>query len=115
LNIHWSPEAVLEMSRLFGDEALKLKLVSDSEGCGCSVSGVPTIWVIDEAAPADLQAVSDGAPVWYEERHEVFFDEHLRVTYRPEHRSFQLASDGQIYTNRLRIADHRSENASARS
>src|SRR5262245_51437666 len=99
------------MKRRFGSNATVWKLVFDSEGCGCSVDGVPALWAIDQPAPDDLQARCDGVEVWYEKRHEVFFDEPLTITYLPEFRSFKLSSDGQIYTSRLIMQDRRTASA----
>lgn len=109
--IQWSEDAIAEVKNRFGSDAALWKLVSDSEGCGCSVNGVATLWAIDAPAEGDLQAESNTLEVWYEKRHEVFFDDLMRVTYQPEHRAFKLASDGQIYSNRLKLEDKRMANA----
>ncbi|MFC5531862.1 iron-sulfur cluster biosynthesis family protein [Cohnella yongneupensis] len=103
--IDWSEGAIREMETRFGQDAKRWKLVFDTEGCGCSVNGVPTFWHVSSPDPDDIQAGSNGVEVWIKPQHELFFDEILRVTYLPEHRSFKLASDGQIYTNRLKLQD----------
>ncbi len=107
--LHWSEEAIQEVQARFGSDTKAWKLVSDSEGCGCSVSGVPTLWAINPPVNGEIQAESNHFEVWYEKRHEVFFDERMRVTYISDKRSFQLASDGQIYSNRLKLEDKRTE------
>ncbi|MCC3373221.1 iron-sulfur cluster biosynthesis family protein [Cohnella sp. REN36] len=107
MEVKWSAEAVDALRARFGPEARTWKLVSDAEGCGCAVNGVPALWAVNEPLPDDLRA--DGGPVelWYEKRHEVFFDDEMRITYDAAKRSFTLASDGQIYTNRLATVDRR--------
>ncbi|RKP56955.1 hypothetical protein D7Z26_02905 [Cohnella endophytica] len=105
--IHWSDDAIREIRLRYGSDATVWKLVSDSEGCGCAMNGVAALWAIQAPQEGELQAESNAFEVWYEKRHEVFFDESMRVTYQPEHRAFKLASDGQIYSNRLRIEDRR--------
>lgn len=107
MKIHWSEQALSEIQTRFGADAVTWKLVSDSEGCGCAMNGVATLWAISAPDKDDLQAESNRLAVWYEKRHEVFFDEQMRITYLPEHHAFQLASDGQIYSNRLRLVDKR--------
>ncbi|MCD9021028.1 iron-sulfur cluster biosynthesis family protein [Cohnella silvisoli] len=109
--IQWTEEAVKEVQARFGADARMWKLVSDSEGCGCSVDGVATFWAINAPANGDLQAGSNSFEVWYEQRHEVFFDDLMRVSYDSGNRAFKLASDGQIYSNRLKLEDKRAENA----
>ncbi|WP_256757446.1 iron-sulfur cluster biosynthesis family protein [Cohnella sp. WQ 127256] len=107
MNIQWSEQAIQEVQAKFGEDTKDLKLVFDSEGCGCSVDGVATIWAISAPLSDDLHAESNHFEIWYEKRHEVFFDDHMRITYQPEHRAFKLASDGQIYSNRFKIVDKR--------
>ncbi|MBB6669138.1 iron-sulfur cluster biosynthesis family protein [Cohnella nanjingensis] len=109
MEIKWSAEAVEALRTRFGPDARIWKLVSDSEGCGCAVSGVPTLWALDAPLPDDIRADSEPVALWYEKRHEVYFDDVMRITYDAAKRSFTLASDGQIYTNRLATVDRRTE------
>lgn len=109
--IHWSDDAIGEIKSRYGEDATLWKLVSDSEGCGCAMNGVAAFWAIPSVQEGELKAQSNAFEVWYEKRHEVFFDERMSVTYQPEHRAFKLASDGQIYSNRLRLEDRRMINA----
>ncbi|WP_239614334.1 iron-sulfur cluster biosynthesis family protein [Cohnella mopanensis] len=111
MKIHWSEQAILEVQARFGTDATTWKLVSDSEGCGCSMNGVATFWAVLAPDSDDLHAESNHFNVSYEKRHEVFFDEQMRVTYLPDKRAFQLASDGQIYSNRLKLEDKRTADA----
>jgi len=111
LIIQWSEEAIQAVQTKFGTDAKVWKLVFDSEGCGCSVDGVAALWAITGPENGDLQADSNPLEVWYEKKHEVFFDPLMRISYLPAHRSFQLASDGQIYSNRLKLDDKRITNA----
>jgi len=107
--IEWSEQAVEELALRYGEDARIWKLVSDSEGCGCAMNGVAAFWLIDAPQADDLRAESNGGlTVVYEKRHEVFFDERMRVSYDSGRRAFKLASDGQIYSNGLRVEDRRS-------
>jgi uncharacterized protein YqkB len=105
--VQWADEAIREIHARYGADAKVWKLVSDSEGCGCSVNGVATFWAITAPLNGEMQAESNHFQVWYEKLHEVFFDNLMRVTYNPDIRAFKLASDGQIYTNRLKFEDKR--------
>ncbi|MFC5403714.1 iron-sulfur cluster biosynthesis family protein [Cohnella soli] len=111
ISIEWSDEAVKEIRAKYGEHATVWKLVSDTEGCGCAMNGVPALWAIKEPVPGDLLADSNAFDVWYEQRHEVFFEERLRLTYRSDIRAFALVSDSQIYSNRLRLEDRRTATA----
>lgn len=103
--IEWSEEALRVRETRFGPGADRWKLVFDSEGCGCSVDGVPTLWLITNPDPGDVQAGTNEGEVWVKPQHLVFFEDKLRVGYLPEHRSFKLSSDGQTYTTRLKLQD----------
>lgn len=101
--IEWSKEAIREAEARFGTGAKQWKLVFDTEGCGCAVNGVPTFWIVASPDPQDKQAETNFGEAWIKPQHELYFDDRLRVSFVPEHRSFKLASDGQIYTNRLKL------------
>jgi uncharacterized protein YqkB len=105
--MQWTDEAINEIQARFGTDAIVWKLVFDSEGCGCAVNGVATFWAITAPLNGEKQAESNHFEVWYEQRHEVYFDDLMRVTYNADNRAFKLASDGQIYTNRLKLEDKR--------
>jgi len=84
-------------------EGKQLKLLHDTEGCGCVVSGVPALQLIERSGPDDRLAQGDPFPFWYEPRHEVFYEPELRINYDPSSSSFSLKSDNQIYTLHLRF------------
>lgn len=107
IRIDWSAEAAEALRAEFGLEGPVWKLVYDSEGCGCAVSGVPALWAVEAPLADDVKAEGGPVRVWYEKRHEVFFDERMRVDYDAAGRRFRLLSDGQIYTNRLAVVDRR--------
>lgn len=88
----------------------RIRLVYDTEGCGCAVSGVVTIWIVnntvdDEEDQAETNLSS--LPIFFMKRHEVFLDDKLRLDYSPERLAFRLSSAGQIYGNGITIQDLR--------
>ncbi|SFB16972.1 Uncharacterized protein YqkB [Cohnella sp. OV330] len=107
MRIEWTIEAAAALQAKFDPPVRVWKLVSDNEGCGCAVNGVPFLWAVDEPAPGDLRADGEPIELWYEPRHAVYFDDVLRISYDGANRSFKLSSDGQIYTNSLGIVDLR--------
>ncbi|ASS65242.1 MULTISPECIES: iron-sulfur cluster biosynthesis family protein [unclassified Paenibacillus] len=80
-----------------------LKLVYDTEGCGCVVSGVSALHIVAQASPGDVIGEGDPFPFLYEERYEVFFEPELKLDYNPARQAFILASDSQIYSHDLRF------------
>lgn len=107
MEIIWSPEAVTELRRRYGDHAKDWRLVYDTEGCGCAVNGVPALWAISEPVQGDIAADGDPFTLWHDPNHSVFFEDLLKVSYNPVKMSFGLSSDSQIYTTRIVLADRR--------
>lgn len=103
MNITFSPSAVEKLSPYLSDGAKQLKLLHDTEGCGCVMSGVPALQLISEGSVDDRLAQGNPLPFWYEPRHEVFFEPQLRIDYDANKHSFSLKSDNQIYTLNLRF------------
>ena len=104
MHITFTDEAIAAMQSRCGPAA-KLKLVFDSEGCGCAVSGVPTFWLVSGPDRADARAETNAFEVYYEERHAVFFEDDLTVDVVPAGRDFRLKSKQQIYNGSTAVVD----------
>lgn len=100
--ITFSPDAREQIISQYGEDAV-FKLVYDSEGCGCAVSGVPALWLMKAPEQSDLKASSNAFNVYYEARQSVFFEEELTITYIPKTLSYQLKSKQQTYHDGMRI------------
>ena len=49
MNITFTDKAITKIQEKYGkDSSLYLKLKYDTDGCGCVVSGVTTLWIVDE-------------------------------------------------------------------
>ncbi|ANE47893.1 hypothetical protein SY83_18125 [Paenibacillus swuensis] len=107
MQITYTEAAQTEISKVIGEHQAELKLVFDAEGCGCSVSGVPTLWVVNERHPEDLTADSEPRDTLYEKKHEVFFDDLMNIDWNPAKRAFSLTSSGQIFNNMMSLIDKR--------
>ena len=105
MRLHIAPAAAERLADHDAQRSPLLKLVYDSEGCGCAVSGVPQLWRVNNTEADDI-TISEGAvTVLAEKRHAVFFEDDLRLEYEPSRSCFVLKSDGQIYNSRLRVID----------
>ncbi|CAH1195162.1 hypothetical protein PAECIP111893_00627 [Paenibacillus plantiphilus] len=103
MHFTFTDTAVEQLSAMLKDGNRSLRLKYDTEGCGCVVSGVPALELIQSPDDDDKQAEGSPYAVWYEPRFAVFFEPRLRIDYNAERYSFSLKSDNQIYTNNLRI------------
>lgn len=103
MKITFSPAASERLSSELPGESARLKLLYDTDGCGCVMNGVPTLLRIDRPEEGDVKAAGGPYEVWYEKRYEVFFEDELKVDCRPGTPSFILRSDNQTYTTHLRL------------
>ena len=103
MNITFTESAIRKLAPYLADGKSKLKLLHDTEGCGCVMSGVPALQLIETPTVDDREAAGNPFPFFYEPRHEVFYDEPLKVDYNESAGSFSLRSDNQIYTTHLRL------------
>jgi uncharacterized protein YqkB len=103
MHILFSKAAIDRLSPYIQDGKNQLKLLHDTEGCGCVVSGVPALQLISEPSVDDKLAQGEPFPFYYEPRHEIYYEPQLRVDYNAVNDSFSLKSDSQIYTINLRF------------
>lgn len=95
------------------DENGYLKLVYDAEGCGCIMSGVTGLWLVQvlEDDDTEIRLTEDSQPspwtIVHEKRHSLFFEERLILDYTPHTQHYKLFSNNQIYNMRISIIDKR--------
>lgn len=111
MNIQFTSEALQKLQPYIDDKDTLMKLVYDADGCGCAVSGVPALWVLNKQQVKEevRNASHEPLQIVYEPRHEVFFEDRLKLDYHSDKRAFKLSSDGQIYSTDLAIVDKRGE------
>lgn len=100
MQITCTPAALEQIARRL-QPGQQLKLLYDTEGCGCAVNGVPALRPISEPEPGDQLAAGAPQPIWYDPRQAVFFEAQLRIDYKPERHAFTLAGPGQIYSSSM--------------
>ena len=59
MNITFTDTAIQRLTPCMEQNNTLLKLVFDTEGCGCSVNGVPTLWLVSTANADDLSAETE--------------------------------------------------------
>ncbi|WP_231571329.1 iron-sulfur cluster biosynthesis family protein [Gordoniibacillus kamchatkensis] len=97
-----------QLAKRLGGHPGTLRLVYDSEGCGCAVDGVAALWITGAPENGDV-SVADGPPagIWIDPRQLIFFEDNVKLDYREHARSFRLYSDNQIYSGSLSVIDRR--------
>jgi uncharacterized protein YqkB len=109
MHITFTDQAVEQLGGSMQSGSGEIKLVYDSEGCGCAVSGVPTLWIVDRAEQQELRAEGTPYGLIYEKKHEVYFEDNLILDYDSARRAFMLKSRGQIYNADMRLIDKRTQ------
>lgn len=102
MHITFTEAAARKLAPHLVDGAM-LKLFYDTQGCGCGMSGVPALQLVEEIVAHDKRAEGDPFPFLYEQWYEVFFEPRLKIDYRAVDDSFSLRSDSGIYTTHLRF------------
>ncbi|MEW9698876.1 iron-sulfur cluster biosynthesis family protein [Paenibacillus sp. SI8] len=107
MKITFTDTAIERITALMGSRQGMLKLVFDTEDCGCSVNGVPTLWIVTEAETGDLHAEVDPFQLIYKPKDEIFFEALMKLDYHPGNKSYILKSNSQIYNAHMSVIDKR--------
>lgn len=102
MNITITAAAAEKIHALKNRETGTLKLKWDTEGNGCVLNGVPTLWYVDEAdADHDVLLETNEMPILVEKPKMVFYDEEIKIDFSQEAGMFQLKSPNQMLNGRM--------------
>ncbi|MGM0852969.1 MAG: iron-sulfur cluster biosynthesis family protein [Bacillota bacterium] len=102
MKIELTNEATKKIQDKIGTKNGHLKLKYDTEGCGCVVSGIPTLWFVHEPEKGeDITIETNSYPILVEKSKVVFLDEDLKIDFSSQSNTFQLKSPGQIINGRM--------------
>lgn len=82
-----------------------LKLKYDTEGCGCVVNGVPTLWFVHSLEEEDIEIHTNSMSIYIEKSKMIFFDDEMKIDFKPQFNCFQLKSPNQILNPRMSFFD----------
>ncbi len=80
-----------------------LKLVYDTDGCGCAVNGVVVLWFAPEAAEDEIAIQTNERTIYVEKSKIVFFDEQMKIDFSKVTNCFQLKSPQQILNGHMSL------------
>lgn len=109
MDIRITERALRFLRGRIGSRSSTVRLVFDSEGCGCGVNGVPALWILPERDKDDLEIHNADIPVVVKRDHAVYFEEHLYLDSEETYPSFRLTGDGQLYGQNIRLLDKRGD------
>lgn len=108
LHINCTETALQHIAERQGQSQANVKLVYNIEGCGCALSGVAELWIVEHLSEDDALATGH-YPIYYDTRHTVFFEDELVIDYSPSRRTFTLKSNGQFYNASMLLYDKREQ------
>lgn len=82
-----------------------LKLKYDTDGCGCVVSGVTALWLVNDLDEDDREIKTAVGSMYIEKSKEVFLDENLKIDFSVKANCFQLKSPNQYLNPRMSFYD----------
>ena len=107
--IQLTPEAERKLKEKIGIEPGRVRLIYDTEGCGCAVNGIPGLRIISEPEQEDVSiSAGDAVPFVMNHRQEVFFEDTMKLDVIPGLSSFRLDSSSQTYGTNIQLIDTRS-------
>lgn len=106
--IQLTVDAERKLKETIGETPGSVRLIYDTEGCGCAVNGIPGLRIINELDQEDIIVSSgDSVPFVINRRQEVFFEESLKLDVLPGLSSFRLDSSSQTYGTNIQLVDTR--------
>ncbi|MCS0672338.1 iron-sulfur cluster biosynthesis family protein [Cytobacillus firmus] len=82
-----------------------IKLKYDIDGCGCVVSGVTALWLVNDLDEDDREIKTNAGSIYAEKSKEVFLDDDLTIDFSVKANCFQLKSPNQYLNPRMSFID----------
>jgi uncharacterized protein YqkB len=79
MELTFTEDALERLQQKISGKKGYLKLKHDTEGCGCVVSGVAALWLIDQPEANDAKLSTNGPDVYMDYNTEVFFDSMMKI------------------------------------
>jgi uncharacterized protein YqkB len=105
MEITITESAVKKIGQRIDGKAGFLKLKYDTEGCGCVVSGITALWLVDDLEDEDMAIETNDITIYIEKSKAVFLDEKMKIDFSENSNTFQLKSPNQILNGRMSFYD----------
>jgi len=101
-----SEQAITKIIEKIGNTNRYVKLLYDTDGCGCGVNGVAALAITSDLEVYDIE-VETNAPfsIFIDKSSAVFFDDEMQIDYSSNTHSFQLKSKQQMFNARMSIME----------
>ncbi|WP_163101077.1 iron-sulfur cluster biosynthesis family protein [Peribacillus alkalitolerans] len=99
--ITWTDTAKAKLIEKTQEQDGYLKLKYDTEGCGCVVNGVPTLWFVSELDDDDQKVETNAGDIYVEKSKQIFMDDIMKIDFVKDANCFQLKSPGGMLNPRM--------------
>lgn len=96
-------QAIEQLRRVRGNKYVKL--IYDTDDCGCAVNGVPMLLLVDQVDEHDVAIETNDMPIWMEKHRLIFFDDEMTIDVVDGAGCFQLKSPNQILNPRMSLME----------
>lgn len=104
MQVLFTKEAIEQLApKLKENQNRVLKLKYDTEGCGCVMSGVTALWLVEEQDEGDVKLETNDVSLFIEKTKMVFLDDQLTISYNSIVNCFMLKSPSQILNPRMSL------------
>jgi uncharacterized protein YqkB len=109
MEIVFTDAALERLQNRMQDKKGFVKLKHDTEGCGCVVSGVAALWLVDKPEENDTRILTNGPDLYLDYNTEVFFDEKMTID-APAGNHFSLKCPSEILNPAMKYYDKTEQN-----
>ncbi len=104
MHIQFTTEAIGKLQeKLKENQSRYVKLKYDTDGCGCVMSGVTALWLVEEVESDDVKVETNDIPLYVERTKMVFLDEELTISFNASANCYMLKSPSQILNPRMSL------------
>ncbi|MNP27888.1 hypothetical protein D3C76_1208200 [compost metagenome] len=105
IKIEITPLAKQRIQESLGDKPGVIKLIYDTEGCGCD--GINRLLIQPESGKFDTPI--DASPFTFvvDQQHQIFYEDKLKLDAEENYPVFKLSSDSSTYSTNVSIQDLR--------
>ena len=96
MNITWCEDSIKQLKDLTKGKEGIVKLIYDSEDCGCGDDGVSTLWFISEPEGNEILIDSNIGKMLLDKDKQYFLEENMKITWVRDLHSFRLSSANGI-------------------
>ncbi|MGZ7446131.1 iron-sulfur cluster biosynthesis family protein [Paenibacillus sp. TH7-28] len=107
MKVTLNPAAKKLISASLGETPGMLRIVYDTENCGCGMSGVPALQLVSKPGDYDIPMENEVYPFWIDRMQAVFFEEELTLSGEETTGTFRLDGKSQFYKSNIRLIDQR--------